>query len=446
MKKQTWLKAPFWLTIALLSCCFATAWLALHGFYINLCVAIFLTLTVACSIYRYILRSARAMAQFIWAVHYSEFLSSPIQGKENHHSLPPELLTEMQDALDHYRSNLQKKESRLQYFQALANHIDISILVYTPDGAIEWMNEAAKRLISSRTEDIALKAPRHIEDFRLFHSELPERLHKLKAGDLSVLQIDRAEEAIQLALSGMEFAIEGRRLIIASMKNIHSALDSQETEAWQKLIRVLTHEIMNSITPVISLTELLSKQIEELEGNEETKNEMRQMLQTISRRGNGLVHFVGNYREVSHLPQPILKLYTAQDILQDVLQFMQNEQNDLHLSLPKASLRIIADKSQIEQILINLIKNARENEAKHITLSAGITPADHPYLRVADDGTGIEPDVLERIFIPFFTTKPSGSGIGLTISRQIMHQHSGNITVSSQPGTGSIFTLLFPSI
>lgn len=125
---------------------------------------------------------------------------------------------------------------------------------------------------------------------------------------------------------------------------------------------------------------------------------------------------------------------------------MQSDRNDLQLSLPPASLRIIADKEQIEQLLINLIKNARENEAKHITLSAGITSTDHPYLRVTDDGTGIEPDVLERIFIPFFTTKPSGSGIGLTISRQIMHQHNGTITVSSQLGVGSTFMLLFPSI
>lgn len=244
----------------------------------------------------------------------------------------------------------------------------------------------------------------------------------------------------------MEFTIQGKQLIIASMKNIHSALDSQETEAWQKLIRVLTHEIMNSITPIISLTELLSRQIEELKGDEGTKSEIRQMLQTISRRGNGLVHFVGNYREVSHLPQPLLKPHTAQDILQDTLQLMQSERNDLQLSLPRNSLCIIADKAQIEQILINLIKNARENEAEHIVLSSGITSTDHPYLRVADDGTGIEPDVLERIFIPFFTTKPSGSGIGLTISRQIMHQHNGNITVSSHLGEGSAFTLLFPSI
>ena len=430
MKIPHWTKTPFLLAVALLLCCFATAWIALHGFYISLCVALFLTLTVAWLIYRYLLRSAHFMAQFIWSVRYSEFQSSPVQGKESQQSLPAELLTEMQNALEHYRNNLQKKESRLQYFQALANHIDIAILVCTPDGTMEWMNEAAKRL----------------GDIQSLHPELPERLRKLKAGDLSILQIHQKDETIQMALSGMEFTIQGRRLIIASMKNIHSALDTQETESWQKLIRVLTHEIMNSITPVISLTELLSKQIDELDGDETTKSDIRQMLQTINRRGNGLVHFVGNYREVSHLAQPVLKLHTAEELLQDVLQLMQSDLNDLSLSLPPAPLKLIADKSLIEQILINLIKNARENEAKHITLSAGISSANRHYLRVSDDGTGIEPDVLERIFVPFFTTKPAGSGIGLTISRQIMHQLNGNLTASSKPGEGSTFTLLFPSI
>lgn len=430
MKIQHWTQTPFLLTVALLLCCFVTNWLALHDFYISMCVTLFLTLVVTYSIYRYLLRSNRLMAQFIWSVRNSEFQSSPVHGKENQQSLHPELLTEMQNALEHYRNNLQKKESRLQYFQALANHIDIAILVYTPNGTMEWMNEAAKRL----------------GDIQSLHPELPERLRKLKAGDLSILQIHQKDETIQMALSGMEFTIQGRRLIIASMKNIHSALDTQETESWQKLIRVLTHEIMNSITPVISLTELLSKQIEELDGDETTKTDIRQMLQTISRRGNGLVHFVGNYREVSHIPQPVLKLHTAEELLQDILQLMQGDCNDLYLTLPPSPLKLIADKSLIEQILINLIKNARENEAKHITLSAGISSANRHYLRVTDDGTGIEPEVLERIFVPFFTTKPAGSGIGLTISRQIMHQHNGNLIASSQPGEGSTFTLLFPSI
>ena len=439
MKKQAWAKTPLWLTVGLLACCLCSAWLAVHGFYISLCVALCLTAFVAYAIYRYILHSARAMAQFIWSVRYSEFLSSPAAHPNAPQTLPEELLTEMQDALKHYRSNLQKKESQLQYFQALANHIDMAVLVYAPDGQMEWINEAAKRLIH-------MEHPRTVDDLTEFHPNLPEKLRTLKAGDLSVWQIKEEEETVQLALSGMEFIIQGRKLLIAGMKNIHSALDSRETEAWQKLIRVLTHEIMNSITPIISLTELLTKYADSLEGDEETKTEMKQMLQTIGRRGNGLVRFMNSYREVSHLPHPLLKLYNAGELLKGVVQLMQNDTNDLHLSLPNIPLRLIADKEQIEQVLINLIRNARENEATQITLAAGITPGNHLFLRVTDNGTGIDPEVQERIFIPFFTTKPTGSGIGLTISRQIMHQHHGSITVQSKAREGSTFTLLFPIV
>ena len=276
MKKQAWAKTPLWLTVRLLACCLCSAWLAVHGFYISLFVALCLTAFVAYAIYRYILHSARAMAQFIWSVRYSEFLSSPAAHPNAPQTLPEELLTEMQDALKHYRSNLQKKESQLQYFQALANHIDMAVLVYAPDGQMEWINEAAKRLIH-------MEHPRTVDDLTEFHPNLPEKLRTLKAGDLSVWQIKEEEETVQLALSGMEFIIQGRKLLIAGMKNIHSALDSRETEAWQKLIRVLTHEIMNSITPIISLTELLTKYADSLEGDEETKTEMKQMLQTIGR-------------------------------------------------------------------------------------------------------------------------------------------------------------------
>ena len=304
---------------------------------------------------------------------------------------------------------------------------------------MECFKDESKRLIH-------IDCPHTINDLVDFHPDLPAKLHTLKAGDLSVWQIKQEEETVQFALSGMEFVIQGRKLLIAGMKNIHSALDNRETEAWQKLIRVLTHEIMNSITPIISLTELLTKHADSLEGDEETKMEIRQMLQTIGRRGNGLVRFMNSYREVSHLPHPLLKLYNAGELLKGVVQLMQNDTDDLHLSLPNVPLRLIADKEQIEQVLINLIRNARENEATQITLSAGITPGNHLFLRVTDNGTGIDPEVQERIFIPFFTTKPTGSGIGLTISRQIMHQHHGSITVQSKVGEGSTFTLLFPIV
>lgn len=437
--KHAWLKQPLWLTIALLLCSLVLAWLAVCGFYISALVMAIATSIVAWLIYRYISRSAHTMAQFIWSVRYSEFLSSPVYDKQSMESLPPELFSEMNEALEQYKQNLQQKESELQYFQALANHIDTAILVYLPDGQIEWINEAARHLLKQDTV-------RHINELVIFHTELPRKLQTLKAGDISILQVSKEDENCQLVLSGMEFVLQGRRLIVAGMKNIHSVLDNQETEAWQKLIRVLTHEIMNSITPVTSLCELLLQRIDTFSGKEDERDDILQMLQTIRRRGDGLVRFVNGYREVSHIPTPTMQLLTVRDVLDSAFQLMWNDHEDLRIDLSPTSIHIAADQDMLEQVLINLIRNARENEATTIILSAGISSGNRPFIRVEDNGTGIDPDVLERIFIPFFTTKPTGSGIGLTLSRQIMHLHHGNITVSSQLGKGSTFILYFPFI
>lgn len=447
--KTHWSRTPLLLTTALLLSCLLTAWMAVHGFYINMCLAMLLTLGVAWAICRYMKRTSHLMEQFVQSVRNSEFPATFASNHTSHQGVPSELLDSMQDALEHYRNNLQHKEGRLLYFQALANHIDTAVMVYTPEGNIEWMNHAATCLLAAgvdeqKMETWVLKAPKLLDDLRHFHPDLPNLLRNLHPGSLQVLQVKQQEELTQLALSGMEFVLQGRHLTIASLKNIHSALDTQETLAWQKLIRVLTHEIMNSVTPIVSLAELMERQIDQLSGDIQDKKDMRQMLATIARRGNALSRFVSSYREVSHLPQPLLQPIDATTLLEDVLRFMQTEDNDLRLTPAPAPLRLLADKGQIEQVLINLIKNARENEARHITLSAGISPTGRLFLRVTDDGTGIEPEVQERIFVPFFTTKPGGSGIGLTLARQIMHQHGGNIDVHSCPGQGSTFTLLFP--
>ena len=309
--KQKWARKPLILTAALLICCYTTVWLGMHGFYISLPVSVCLLLYTAYRIYRYILRSTRAMAQFIWSVRYSEFLSSPVQSEESLRSLPAELLNEMNQALDFYKQNLQKKESKLQYFQALANHIDMSVLVYTPSGRIEWMNEAAKRLLDNHN----LKS---IDELKYFHSELPARLYSLKAGDISVLQAKKEEETIQLALSGMEFVIQGRPLTVASMKNIHSVLERNEMEAWQKLIRVLTHEIMNSITPIISLSETLSERGIPERLSEKEYGVMLQAMQTIHRRSKGLLGFVENYRRLTRIPTPARTLVAVDELFSDL--------------------------------------------------------------------------------------------------------------------------------
>lgn len=219
------------------------------------------------------------------------------------------------------------------------------------------------------------------------------------------------------------------------------ALERNEMEAWQKLIRVLTHEIMNSITPIISLSETLS----EREVTESNYPVMRQGMQTIHRRSKGLLEFVENYRKLTRLPAPVRRPASIRELLQDLKKLFSEEY--IHIELPEIDQTLHIDRIQIEQVLINLIKNAKEAcskkdepwiEVKMVPVFSGKC-----LIIIKDNGGGIMPEVQDKIFVPFFTTKVSGSGIGLSLCKQIMNRHGGNISVQSMVGQGSCFTLQF---
>lgn len=227
-----------------------------------------------------------------------------------------------------------------------------------------------------------------------------------------------------------------------AMKNFRTrVLERNEMEAWQKLIRVLTHEIMNSITPIISLSETLS----EREMTEKDYPVMRQGLQTIHRRSKGLLEFVENYRKLTRLPAPVRCAVSVRELLQDLQKLFSEAY--IHIEIPKTNRILQIDRTQIEQVLINLIKNAREAcdkmENPKIEVKMTATSSWQCIITVQDNGGGILPEVQDKIFVPFFTTKSTGSGIGLSLCKQIMNRHGGNITVQSSVGQGSCFTLQF---
>lgn len=417
------------------------AFLVAGKFYISAGIAGIVLLIEAWYLLRQMERSDRLFRQFVWSVRYSDFLASGKTPRENSDALPRELTEAMEDALLYYKKHLQQKESQLQYFQALANHIDLSVFVYSSETAqIEWMNQAAKI-------QTGLNFAETIDDLAAYHPELPARLRILHPGELSILQVRRQEDYSQLILSSMSFVVLNKPLTVVSMKNIRSVLENKETEAWQKLIRVLTHEIMNSMTPIVSLSELLKNKQASEEINEEDREEMNQAIDTIFRRSNGLVRFVENYRKVTGIPTPVPEIIPVDSLLNSVVLLFREETDTIRILPSSSHLQVIADKTLIEQILINLIKNALDATKNCpdplIELSAGINTEGKTFIQVKDNGTGIPADVQERIFIPFFTTKPVGSGIGLSVSRQIMYMHKGSLTVISEAGKGSRFLLTF---
>lgn len=233
-------------------------------------------------------------------------------------------------------------------------------------------------------------------------------------------------------------------------------LDQAEMQAWQKLIRVLTHEIMNSITPIISLSETLATRVKtaQEQAEEVQLSTIQQGLSVINRRSRGLMDFVQNYRQLTRIGAPEKKLFPAKEILADLRGLYPAP--TILFSLSDADLQLLADRSQLEQVLINLIKNAIEacndilpddngnKRTPHIEVEIKDLKNNFARISVADNGEGIDPEVQERIFIPFFTTKPQGSGIGLALSRQIIQLHGGQLSVQSSPKKGSTFTIVLP--
>ena len=249
-----------------------------------------------------------------------------------------------------------------------------------------------------------------------------------------------------MAISRTTFATQGREQQLISLKNIHSVLERNEMEAWQKLIRVLTHEIMNSITPIISLSETLSERGIPSQLGEKEYSVMLQAMQTIHRRSKGLLEFVENYRRLTRIPAPIRTQISIAELFTDLKKLFPEE--EFQFEVPSPELKLNVDRAQIEQILINLLKNAREacsrKSDKKIQVKARKLSAGNTTLTISDNGEGILPDVLDKIFVPFFTTKTSGSGIGLSLCKQIMTLHEGSINVKSEVGKGSSFILTFP--
>jgi signal transduction histidine kinase len=214
-------------------------------------------------------------------------------------------------------------------------------------------------------------------------------------------------------------------------------LEESESDAWKKLIRVLTHEIMNSLTPIISLSETFS------EPDEENRALMNRAMQTIHRRSKGLVDFVNNYKKLTHIPQPIVRPFAAGEWIEDISRLMKADGFTFDYTVRPPEMRISGDRGLMEQVLINLIKNACESASRDQP-AVLITKDEYqrPLIRVTDTGEGILPEVTDKIFVPFFSTKTAGSGIGLSICRQIVGLHGGTISVQSEPDKGSCFTIV----
>ena len=406
----------------------------------------------ACVVYQtwalihYVERTQRDLTRFLQAIRYEDFSQSFTGAGLG--SAYNNLKDAFNEVLEAFRKTRAEREENFQYLQTIVQHVGIGLICYTPEGRIELMNTAAQRLLHK-------PHMRDVRELETVSKAFSETLLKLRSGDKALVKVQDEDELLQIIVYATELRMRGESFILASVQNIQTELEEQEMEAWQKLIRVLTHEIMNSITPISSLASTVRGLLPDSERASslasETLPDVHTALETIQSRSEGLLHFVEAYRQLTHISRPDFQIFQISELFARVVFLMQGEcdKNDiaLHTAIDPRTLELTADPDLIEQVLINLMRNAVEaltgRSNARMDLSAKLDGRGRVVIRVQDNGPGILEDVQERIFIPFFTTKRDGSGIGLALSRQIMRVHRGTISVQSRPEEETVFTLRF---
>ena len=327
--------------------------------------------------------------------------------------------------------------------------VDTGILSYEEiSGEVVWMNESLKKMLQ-------LPYLKTIHSLAKRDPELYKQVSSLKPGDGLIATAHLETSSFKILLSATAFQTEGKVYKLIAFQNVNEALDETESKAWQKLLSVLTHEIMNSVAPISSLADTLKHRLQQsvpvLSNETGSVDDLELGIETIKRRSEGLLKFAETYRNLNKINTLNLKRVYVRDLFENLMQLMQPtlEQKNIELEtiIKDMDLVLNADLNLLEQVLINLVGNAieavKEKQHPRIVFSAYVANNHKTIIKVADNGTGMSAEVLEKIFIPFFSTKKSGSGIGLSLCKQIIMLHKGNIQVQSVEGEGTAFLLQF---
>lgn len=396
---------------------------------------------------QYINQTNRKIAYFFDAIKNEDFtLRFP-------EKLSVKSLEELNHSLNMLNAMIQdmhlKKQAQEQYYQEIIKQADIGILTFNKKGHILFANRKIEELFD-------YKPLNHIKQLSQVDAKLYALFAELKPFERKLIQLTNEREKQQIAIKSTATTMNNEDLILVVAQDIHQELDEKETDSWVRLIRVLTHEIMNTITPITSISESVLKYYKTNKGlipiEEYTEDHIKNTakgLEVIKEQGSDLMEFVQSYRSFLSLPKPDKSLVSANRLLEKIKILMSQENEYQHISfvieINPNDLELFIDEKQISQILINLTKNAFQSlgnqEDGTIKITAGISKDNKKYISVWDNGPGIPEELIEEIFVPFFTTKNTGTGIGLSLSKQIMHLHGGSMSVLSRENTR--FTLTF---
>lgn len=417
--------------------------------YILSVFAVLLLIFMTSFLIHYVNQTNRKIAYFFDAIKNEDFtLRFP-------EKLSVKSLEELNHSLNMLNEMIQdihlKKQAQEQYYQEIIKQADIGILTINEKGHILFANSTTEYLFDYTPLN-------HIKQLKQVDQKLYELFEGLQPFERKLVQLTNEREKKQLALKSTTVSSEGKDLLLVVVQDIHKELDEKETDSWVKLIRVLTHEIMNTITPITSISESILKYYKTNNGlvpladfNESHIQNTVKGLEVIKDQGGDLMDFVQSYRSFLSLPKPDKGLINAERLLNKVKVLMSQENDDqptdFEIVTQPNDLELYVDEKQVSQILINLCKNALQaldgQEDGKIKMTAGLTKDNKKYIRVVDNGPGISAELMDEIFVPFFTTKDTGTGIGLSLSKQIMHLHGGSMSVHSVPLQETSFLLVF---
>ena len=364
-------------------------------------------------------------------------------------------LNDLNSKLKEARINIELQE---MFYKSIMDRIKTGIISFYKNGVVEFMNPEVKRMFG-------LDHISHINKLEAIDPRLVDLFEKIESGEQKRINIRVNHNLLSLAVHSQSILIQNREIKIVTLQDIRSELDAHEMDSWQKLIRILNHEIMNSVAPITSLSSTLSGFY--LSGSEQRTPELITKkiisdtirgLSIIEDHGKGLIHFVESYRSLTQLPKPEFTRLNLSEFFERIMILVNsgfdsdNNKNEIRplitSSVTPDDLTLVADDKLLAQVFINVVKNSIEafgkcKEDDFISLSAGRDQDGRVVLTIKDNGPGMDSETLEKIFVPFFTTKETGSGIGLSLSRQIMRIHNGNITCDSAPWDGTTVTMHF---
>ena len=391
-------------------------------------------------------KAQNELNQFVESVHYRDF-SRYFDVKHAPAELQP-LRKGFNEINSTFKVISKEKETQYHYLQKILELVDTGILSYELEsGTVVWMNESLKKLL-------------HLPYLKTIHSlekrdaVLHAELTALQPGETKIATVHSERDTFKVLLSATAFGIDGNRYKLIAFQNVNEALDETESKAWQKLLSVMTHEIMNSVAPISSLADTIKNRLQQSLPEDSSDGALEDIaigIDTIKRRSEGLLRFAETYRNLNKITTLNLKRIYVSELFSHLHQLMlptlTKKGIELVILLKDGDVSFQADTDLIEQVLINLLVNSieavKEREAPKIILSAGTTNTKKVILKITDNGSGMPEEVLDKIFIPFFSTKKNGSGIGLSLCKQIVMLHRGTIQVQSKEGEGTSFSLQF---